>query len=37
MDGIKYAVVPGKSLQLLRKNQNTSNVESGSTKTEIQY
>jgi large subunit ribosomal protein L23 len=37
MDGIKYAVVTGKSLRLLGKNQYTSNVESGSTKTEIKY
>ena len=37
MDGIKYAIVTGKSLQLLRKNQNTSNVESGSTRTEIKH
>nr|YP_010290905.1 ribosomal protein L23 [Gahnia tristis]YP_010290930.1 ribosomal protein L23 [Gahnia tristis]ULQ66063.1 ribosomal protein L23 [Gahnia tristis]ULQ66088.1 ribosomal protein L23 [Gahnia tristis] len=37
MDGIKYAVVTGKILRLLGKNQYTSNVESGSTKTEIKY
>ncbi|TYG86055.1 hypothetical protein ES288_A13G104600v1 [Gossypium darwinii] len=35
MDGIKYAVVTDKSIRLLVKNQYTSNVESGSTRTEI--
>nr|QFQ34225.1 ribosomal protein L23 [Lonicera tatarinowii] len=35
MDGIKYAVFTDKSIRLLSKNQYTSNVESGSTRTEI--
>ncbi|KAG5606275.1 hypothetical protein H5410_027767 [Solanum commersonii] len=33
MDGIKYAVFTNKSIRLLGKNQYTSNVESGSTRT----
>ena len=37
MDGIKYAVVTDKSIRLLVKNQYTSNVESGSTRTEIKH
>lgn len=37
MDGIKYAVFTEKSLRLLGKNQYTSNVESGFTKTEIKH
>uniref|UniRef100_UPI0030FEB8A3 ribosomal protein L23 n=1 Tax=Dactylicapnos lichiangensis TaxID=54434 RepID=UPI0030FEB8A3 len=38
MDGIKYAVLTEKSYQLLvGKNQYTSNVESGSTRTEIKH
>uniref|UniRef100_A0A5P8FY46 Large ribosomal subunit protein uL23c n=2 Tax=Triplostegia TaxID=59179 RepID=A0A5P8FY46_9DIPS len=38
MDGIKYAVVTDKSIRLLSKNnQYTSNVESGSTRTEIKH
>ncbi|PNT12338.2 hypothetical protein POPTR_011G074401v4 [Populus trichocarpa] len=37
MDGIKYAVVTDKSIRLLLKNQYTSNVESGSTRTEIKH
>nr|YP_010475714.1 ribosomal protein L23 [Corydalis stricta]YP_010475729.1 ribosomal protein L23 [Corydalis stricta]UVH70001.1 ribosomal protein L23 [Corydalis stricta]UVH70016.1 ribosomal protein L23 [Corydalis stricta] len=38
MDGIKYAVFTEKSVRLLvRKNQYTSNVESGSTRTEIKH
>uniref|UniRef100_UPI0030FF10A2 ribosomal protein L23 n=1 Tax=Dactylicapnos scandens TaxID=1406284 RepID=UPI0030FF10A2 len=38
MDGIKYAVFTEKSVQLLvGKNQYTSNVESGSTRTEIKH
>nr|QXU76198.1 ribosomal protein L23 [Biebersteinia heterostemon]QXU76222.1 ribosomal protein L23 [Biebersteinia heterostemon] len=37
MDGIKYAVVTDKSILLLTKNQYTSNVESGSTRTEIKH
>src|SRR5436189_6125582 len=35
MDGIKYAVFTEKSIRLLWNNQYTSNVESGSTRTEI--
>nr|YP_010711451.1 ribosomal protein L23 [Corydalis turtschaninovii]YP_010711482.1 ribosomal protein L23 [Corydalis turtschaninovii]YP_010711639.1 ribosomal protein L23 [Corydalis wandoensis]YP_010711670.1 ribosomal protein L23 [Corydalis wandoensis]UGO88879.1 ribosomal protein L23 [Corydalis turtschaninovii]UGO88898.1 ribosomal protein L23 [Corydalis turtschaninovii]WDA92014.1 ribosomal protein L23 [Corydalis turtschaninovii]WDA92045.1 ribosomal protein L23 [Corydalis turtschaninovii]WDA92294.1 ribosomal len=38
MDGIKYAVFTEKSVRLLvGKNQYTSNVESGSTRTEIKH
>ena len=37
MDGIKYAVFTDKSIRLLVKNQYTSNVESGSTRTEIKH
>ncbi|KAL5566554.1 hypothetical protein UlMin_029718 [Ulmus minor] len=37
MDGIKYAVFIDKSIRLLGKNQYTSNVESGSTRTEIKH
>ncbi|KAK3118706.1 hypothetical protein QOZ80_9BG0704760 [Eleusine coracana subsp. coracana] len=37
MDGIKYAVFREKSLCLLGKNQYTSNVESGFTKTKIKH
>ncbi|KAG6778989.1 hypothetical protein POTOM_015353 [Populus tomentosa] len=37
MDGIKYAVVTDKSIRLLLKNQYTSNVESGSTRTKIKH
>nr|UML40116.1 ribosomal protein L23 [Paeonia suffruticosa]UML40137.1 ribosomal protein L23 [Paeonia suffruticosa] len=38
MDRIKYAVLTDKSIQLLLgKNQYTSNVESGSTRTEIKH
>nr|YP_010287086.1 ribosomal protein L23 [Hydrocharis chevalieri]UKT61146.1 ribosomal protein L23 [Hydrocharis chevalieri] len=37
MDGIKYAVFTEKSIRLLRNNQYTSNVESGSTRTEIKH
>ncbi|XP_059670986.1 large ribosomal subunit protein uL2cz/uL2cy-like [Cornus florida] len=37
MDGIKYVVVTDKRIQLLGKNQYTSNVESGSTRTEIKH
>uniref|UniRef100_A0A385JQ12 Large ribosomal subunit protein uL23c n=4 Tax=Caprifoliaceae TaxID=4200 RepID=A0A385JQ12_9DIPS len=38
MDGIKYTVVTDKSIWLLsNKNQYTSNVESGSTRTEIKH
>ncbi|PHT77835.1 50S ribosomal protein L23, chloroplastic [Capsicum annuum] len=37
MDGIKYAVFTEKSIWLLWKNQYTSNVESGSTGTEIKH
>ncbi|KAE9584784.1 putative ribosomal protein L25/L23 [Lupinus albus] len=35
MNGIKYAIFTDKSVQLLVKNQYTTNVESGSTRTEI--
>nr|YP_009253603.1 ribosomal protein L23 [Senna tora]YP_009253623.1 ribosomal protein L23 [Senna tora]YP_009763002.1 ribosomal protein L23 [Senna obtusifolia]YP_009763022.1 ribosomal protein L23 [Senna obtusifolia]UQJ77014.1 ribosomal protein L23 [Sophora sp. ND-2022]ALF03792.1 ribosomal protein L23 [Senna tora]ALF03812.1 ribosomal protein L23 [Senna tora]QIQ60209.1 ribosomal protein L23 [Senna obtusifolia]QIQ60210.1 ribosomal protein L23 [Senna obtusifolia] len=37
MDRIKYAVVTDKSIRLVLKNQYTSNVESGSTRTEIKH
>nr|ATO89194.1 ribosomal protein L23 [Faidherbia albida]ATO89214.1 ribosomal protein L23 [Faidherbia albida]QGA86204.1 ribosomal protein L23 [Faidherbia albida] len=37
MDGIKYAIFTDKSIRLLGKNQYTSNVESGSTRTEIKH
>lgn len=37
MNGIKYVVVTDKSIRLLVKNQYTSNVESGSTRTEIKH
>nr|YP_010374865.1 ribosomal protein L23 [Pontederia australasica]YP_010374885.1 ribosomal protein L23 [Pontederia australasica]YP_010374951.1 ribosomal protein L23 [Pontederia elata]YP_010374971.1 ribosomal protein L23 [Pontederia elata]YP_010375037.1 ribosomal protein L23 [Pontederia hastata]YP_010375057.1 ribosomal protein L23 [Pontederia hastata]YP_010375123.1 ribosomal protein L23 [Pontederia korsakowii]YP_010375143.1 ribosomal protein L23 [Pontederia korsakowii]YP_010375295.1 ribosomal protein L23 [P len=37
MDGIKYAVFTEKSIRLLENNQYTSNVESGSTRTEIKH
>nr|UVH70416.1 ribosomal protein L23 [Corydalis bungeana]UVH70435.1 ribosomal protein L23 [Corydalis bungeana]WDA93897.1 ribosomal protein L23 [Corydalis bungeana]WDA93917.1 ribosomal protein L23 [Corydalis bungeana] len=38
MDGIKYAVFTEKSVRLLvEKNQYTSNVEAGSTRTEIKH
>nr|YP_010291322.1 ribosomal protein L23 [Juncus himalensis]YP_010291335.1 ribosomal protein L23 [Juncus himalensis]ULQ66985.1 ribosomal protein L23 [Juncus himalensis]ULQ66998.1 ribosomal protein L23 [Juncus himalensis] len=37
MDGIQYAIVTGKGLRLLGKNQYTSNIQSVSTKPEIQY
>nr|YP_010467877.1 ribosomal protein L23 [Paronychia argentea]YP_010467899.1 ribosomal protein L23 [Paronychia argentea]UVF30398.1 ribosomal protein L23 [Paronychia argentea]UVF30420.1 ribosomal protein L23 [Paronychia argentea]UVF31237.1 ribosomal protein L23 [Paronychia argentea]UVF31259.1 ribosomal protein L23 [Paronychia argentea] len=37
MDGIKYAVFTDKSIRLLGKNQYTSNVELGSTRTEIKH
>ncbi|KAM4078715.1 hypothetical protein ACB094_09G060900 [Castanea mollissima] len=37
MNGIKYAVFTSKSIWLLGKNQYTSNIESGSTMTEIKY
>nr|QRN71845.1 ribosomal protein L23 [Bauhinia variegata var. variegata]QRN71864.1 ribosomal protein L23 [Bauhinia variegata var. variegata] len=37
MDGIKNIVVTDKSILLLLKNQYTSNVESGSTRTEIKH
>nr|YP_010280484.1 ribosomal protein L23 [Patrinia monandra]YP_010280504.1 ribosomal protein L23 [Patrinia monandra]UKG23316.1 ribosomal protein L23 [Patrinia monandra]UKG23336.1 ribosomal protein L23 [Patrinia monandra] len=37
MDGIKYAVSADKSIRLLLKNQYTSNVESGLTRTEIKH
>nr|UDZ60983.1 ribosomal protein L23 [Sagittaria guayanensis] len=37
MNGIKYAVLTEKSIRLLRNNQYTSNVESGSTRTEIKH
>ena len=35
MNGIKYAVFRDKSIWLLDKNQYTSNVKLGSTRTEI--
>nr|UDZ60978.1 ribosomal protein L23 [Sagittaria montevidensis] len=37
MNGIKYAVFTEKSIRLLGNNQYTSNVESGSTRTEIKH
>nr|YP_009179098.1 ribosomal protein L23 [Ostrya rehderiana]YP_009353670.1 ribosomal protein L23 [Ostrya trichocarpa]YP_009535926.1 ribosomal protein L23 [Ostrya japonica]YP_009536011.1 ribosomal protein L23 [Ostrya chinensis]ALK26656.1 ribosomal protein L23 [Ostrya rehderiana]AQY15739.1 ribosomal protein L23 [Ostrya trichocarpa]AVZ03158.1 ribosomal protein L23 [Ostrya rehderiana]AYK29019.1 ribosomal protein L23 [Ostrya trichocarpa]AYK29104.1 ribosomal protein L23 [Ostrya trichocarpa] len=37
MNGIKYIVLTDKSIRLLVKNQYTSNVESGSTRTEIKH
>ncbi|KAJ0546872.1 50S ribosomal protein L23 [Helianthus annuus] len=37
MDGIRYAVFTDKSIRLLGKNKYTSNVESGSTRTEIKH
>ncbi|RYR74030.1 hypothetical protein Ahy_A02g008625 isoform C [Arachis hypogaea] len=37
MNGIKNAVYTNKGIRLLVKNQDTSNVESGSTRTEIKY
>ncbi|KAF4359986.1 hypothetical protein F8388_004493 [Cannabis sativa] len=37
MDAIKYFVVTDKSIRLLLKNQYTSNVESGSIRTEIKH
>ncbi|KAK8314253.1 hypothetical protein V6Z12_D01G159900 [Gossypium hirsutum] len=37
MNGIKFVVVTDKSIRLLVKNQYTSNVESGSTRTEIKH
>nr|YP_010891110.1 ribosomal protein L23 [Peperomia cookiana]YP_010891240.1 ribosomal protein L23 [Peperomia latifolia]WJK72560.1 ribosomal protein L23 [Peperomia cookiana]WJK72690.1 ribosomal protein L23 [Peperomia latifolia] len=37
MDGIKYIVFTEKSIRLLGNNQYTSNVESGSTRTEIKH
>nr|QVV24253.1 ribosomal protein L23 [Alpinia galanga]QVV24277.1 ribosomal protein L23 [Alpinia galanga] len=37
MYGIKYAVFTEKSIRLLGNNQYTSNVESGSTRTEIKH
>nr|YP_010575693.1 ribosomal protein L23 [Xylanche himalaica]YP_010575703.1 ribosomal protein L23 [Xylanche himalaica]UZN42926.1 ribosomal protein L23 [Xylanche himalaica]UZN42936.1 ribosomal protein L23 [Xylanche himalaica] len=37
MDGIKNAVFTDKSIRLLGKNQYTSNVESGSTRTELKH
>ena len=37
MNGIKYAVFTDKSIRLLGKNQYTSNVELGSTRTEIKH
>ena len=37
MDGIKYPVYTDKGIRLLGKNQYTSNVESGSTRTEIKH
>nr|UDZ60972.1 ribosomal protein L23 [Limnocharis flava] len=37
MDGIKYPVLTEKSIRLLGNNQYTSNVESGSTRTEIKH
>nr|YP_009486751.1 ribosomal protein L23 [Piliostigma thonningii]YP_009486770.1 ribosomal protein L23 [Piliostigma thonningii]AWB12974.1 ribosomal protein L23 [Piliostigma thonningii]AWB12993.1 ribosomal protein L23 [Piliostigma thonningii] len=37
MDGIKNLVVTDKSVRLLWRNQYTSNVESGSTRTEIKH
>ncbi|RZC57999.1 hypothetical protein C5167_005306 [Papaver somniferum] len=37
MDGIKYVVFTDKSIRLLGNNQYTSNIESGSTRTEIKH
>ncbi|KAL4325910.1 hypothetical protein GQ457_11G033100 [Hibiscus cannabinus] len=37
MDGIKYVVVTDKSIRLVVKNQYTSILESGSTRTEIKH
>ncbi|KAB2058322.1 hypothetical protein ES319_A11G228000v1 [Gossypium barbadense] len=37
MDGIKYVVVTDKSIRLMVKNQYTSTVEPGSTRTEIKH
>ncbi|KAL1364057.1 hypothetical protein AAHE18_03G191100 [Arachis hypogaea] len=37
MNGIKNAVYTNKGIRLLVKNQYTSNVESGSTRTEIKH
>nr|YP_009352011.1 ribosomal protein L23 [Schoepfia jasminodora]AQW41729.1 ribosomal protein L23 [Schoepfia jasminodora] len=37
MDEIKYAIVTDKSIRLLDINQYTSNVDSGSTRTEIKH
>ncbi|CAN6454662.1 unnamed protein product [Victoria cruziana] len=37
MDGIKYTVFIEKNIQLLGNNQYTSNVESGSTRIEINH
>nr|YP_010941354.1 ribosomal protein L23 [Knorringia sibirica]WLS51043.1 ribosomal protein L23 [Knorringia sibirica]WLS51128.1 ribosomal protein L23 [Knorringia sibirica] len=37
MDRITYAIFTDKSIRLLGKNQYTSNVESGSTRTEIKH
>ncbi|CAN6455120.1 unnamed protein product [Victoria cruziana] len=37
MDEIKYVIFTEKSIQLLGNNQYTSNVESGSTRTEIKH
>ena len=37
MDGMKNAVFTDKSIRLLGKNQYTSNIESGSTRTEIKH
>nr|YP_009741494.1 ribosomal protein L23 [Cuphea hyssopifolia]YP_009741514.1 ribosomal protein L23 [Cuphea hyssopifolia]YP_010388735.1 ribosomal protein L23 [Cuphea micropetala]YP_010388803.1 ribosomal protein L23 [Cuphea micropetala]YP_010927484.1 ribosomal protein L23 [Cuphea spruceana]YP_010927503.1 ribosomal protein L23 [Cuphea spruceana]QID57767.1 ribosomal protein L23 [Cuphea hyssopifolia]QID57788.1 ribosomal protein L23 [Cuphea hyssopifolia]UPQ43902.1 ribosomal protein L23 [Cuphea micropetala]UPQ43 len=37
MNGIQYAVFTDKVIRLFLKNQYTSNVESGSTRTEIKH
>ncbi|KAJ0773664.1 putative ribosomal protein L25/L23 [Helianthus annuus] len=37
MDEVRYAIFTDKSIRLLGKNQYTSNVESGSTRTEIKH
>nr|YP_010565549.1 ribosomal protein L23 [Yoania prainii]UZA66661.1 ribosomal protein L23 [Yoania prainii] len=37
MNGIKYTVLTEKSIKLLKNNQYTFNVESGSTRTEIKH
>ncbi|KAM0028671.1 50S ribosomal protein L23 [Helianthus debilis subsp. tardiflorus] len=37
MDRIRYAVFTDKSIRLLGKNQYTSNIESGSTRTKIKH